>query len=294
MIRLFYLDRAAYFLLLVLLLIITAPLNSQSKLDFAKHLMQEKDYFRAITTYKELSFFSKNTDSLIYFYSQIGKAYRLSKKYDLSVATYSSILDRYPTTQSVKNNIYINIGLNYLGLSNAFQAETFLKSIKDSDTSGLALFYLGLARCELGIWDDAVGYYIGLSNQKPGSYIGNLSNEFAGRLAQSDQIPRRNPTTALVLSSIIPGSGQLYCEHYFDAAQAFAYVASFAFASYMTYKYDQNYNRNYWLTGISVSITSLFHLANIIGAERTATYFNQRQKEIFLQDIREKSLEIDF
>lgn len=292
MIRLFYLDKTAYILLLILLL--TAPINSQTKSDFAKRLMQEKDYFRAITTYKELSFFSKNTDSLIYFYTQIGKAYRLSKKYDLSVQMYSFILDRYPTTQSVRNNIYINLGLNYLGLNNTFQANSFLKNIKDSDTSGLALFYLGLVQCELGNWNDAIGYYVDVSKEKPDSYVSNLSKEFAGKLSKSELIPYRNPTAALILSSIIPGSGQLYCEHYFDAAQAFAFVASFAFASYMTYKYDQNYNHNYWLTGISISITSLFHLANIIGAERTATYFNQRQKEIFLQDIKEKSLGIDF
>lgn len=280
--------------LLVLLFIAIANLSSQSKVDFARSLMNERDYFRTISAYKELVFFSTNTDSTILYLSQIGKAYRLSHKYDLSVETYAGILNTYRLSQSISNVIYINLGLDYLGLEIPAQALPYLHEARSADTSGLALFYLGLVKCETANWEDARSYYDSASKTTSSGAIRNLSTEFSLKLMKTGEIPHRSSLLAASLSAAIPGLGQLYSGHYFDAAQAFGFVAAFSFVSYMTYQNDKKNNSNYVLTGIAVSLTSLFHIANIIGAERTAAYFNQRQKDLFLQDIRQKSLSVDF
>ena len=43
-----------------------------------------------------------------------------------------------------------------------------------------------------------------------------------------------------------------------------------------------------------VSITGIFHIANIIGAYRTAEYKNNKEKLIFMENIREKVFSIDY
>ncbi len=280
--------------LIFLLLLIPAYLYPQTKVDFARSLMNERDYFRAISIYKELSFFSTNNDSTIFYLSQVGKAYRLSHKYDLSVETYTKILNTYRISQLVSNAIYLNLGLNYLGMQVPAQALPYFHEARSADTSGLALFYIGLAQCEMGNWVDARANYDSLSSMHASSAVARLSTEFSSTLSRADDIPHRSPALSAVLSTVVPGLGQLYSGHYFDAAQAFGFVASFSFVSYVAYHNDKRNHSNYVLTGIAVSLTGLFHIANIIGAERTAAYYNQRQQDIFLQDIRQKSLSVDF
>ncbi|HKZ39561.1 MAG TPA: hypothetical protein VJ044_01285, partial [Candidatus Hodarchaeales archaeon] len=266
----------------LLLFFAVANLSSQTKVDFARSLMNERDYFRAISAYKELTFFSANTDSTIFYLSQIGKAYRFSHKYDLSVEIYAEILNTYRLSQSISNAIYVNLGLNYLGMEIPGQALPYLHEARSADTSGLALFYLGLVKCETANWEDARAYYDSASRTTSLAAIRKLSTEFSLKLMKAGDIPHRSSLLAAALSTAVPGLGQLYSTHYFDAAQAFGFVAAFSFVSYATYQNDKKNNSNYVLTGIAVSLTSLFHIANIIGAERTAAYFNQRQKNLFL------------
>lgn len=267
---------------------------AQSKADYAHSLMLQGDYFRAISVYKELSYFSHDTDSTVFYQMQIGKAYRLSEKYDLSISTFASILNRYPLSKNMFISSNLNLGLAYLGLQAPAQALPFLQEARSKDSTGLSLFYLGLVNCEFARWETAKAYYDTASRVEPRWAINQLSSEFSKKLARSREIPNRSPLLAGVLSAVFPGAGQAYSGHLFDAAQSFAYVASFAFVSYIAYKNDRQNGGNHVLTGISVSITALFHLANIVGAERTAAYFNQRQKDLFMQDIHEKSLSFDF
>ena len=280
--------------LIFLLLLIPACLYPQTKVDFARSLMNERDYFRAISIYKELSFFSTNNDSTVFYLFQVGKAYRLSHKYDLSIEIYTGILNSYRLSQSVSNAIYLNLGLNYVEMQIPTQALPYFYEARSVDTSGLALFYIGLAHCEMADWTHAQACYDSISRTHASSTIGKLSAEFSSTLSNANDIPHRSPALSAVLSTVVPGLGQLYSGHYFDAAQAFGFVASFSFVSYIAYHSDKKNNSNYLLTGIAVSLTSLFHVANIIGAERTAAYYNLRQEDLFLQDIRQKSLSVDF
>jgi hypothetical protein len=42
-----------------------------------------------------------------------------------------------------------------------------------------------------------------------------------------------------------------------------------------------------------IKLTGISHFANIKGAERTAEYYNQRQMHVFINDIREQTLNFD-
>jgi tetratricopeptide (TPR) repeat protein len=267
---------------------------TQTKSDFALSLMNERDYFRAISIYKELAFYSTNTDSSIYYLSQIGKAYRLSRKYDLSLSTFSSLLSTYRLPALQESKSYINVGLSYLGQEVPSQSLFYLEKAKTIDTTGIAPFFLGYAYCKLSDWERAKLSYQEVFERTTSETLKTLSRKFLEIVEIGNQIPQKNPLVSSILSSIFPGAGQFYCGHYVDGLQAFAFVSTFAFASYAMYKYDKKYSSNYALTGISISITALFHFSNIWGAGHTAAYYNQRQKELFFQEIEEKSLNVDF
>ena len=121
-----------------------------------------------------------------------------------------------------------------------------------------------------------------------------MSDQLSKDVLEGDNIYRKNQYFATILSSILPGSGQFYCHHYYDGIQAFIYVGAFAFGTYTSYRYDKNFNTNYFSTIATASITGLFHIGNIIGAQRTAGYYNLKQKQKFLDSIRIKVFSIDF
>jgi TM2 domain-containing membrane protein YozV len=107
-------------------------------------------------------------------------------------------------------------------------------------------------------------------------------------------VPHRSPLFAATLSAVLPGAGQAYYGHWFDAAQALGFVAAFGFVSYFAYRYDGARGGPYVFTAVSLSLTALLHLANILGAERTARYFNQHQRDLFVAPIRARALEAEF
>jgi hypothetical protein len=74
--------------------------------------------------------------------------------------------------------------------------------------------------------------------------------------------------------------------------KSFAFVGSFAYMSYLAYRYDKQNENGYYNFGASISITSLFYIANLIGAERTAVYYNLRQQQELVGKLNERSLHI--
>jgi tetratricopeptide (TPR) repeat protein len=280
--------------LVIVLTFVSTSAQAQSRADYARSLMADQDYYRAISVYKELAFFSRNADSTIFFLSQIGKAYRLSGHYTEAITTFADLADDFKLTLSESSMVNQNLGLAYLGMRVPAQSLSFFQEAEKGDTNRLSNFFLGAVYTEMGEWNKAMEEYSTVMQGKTDSSLFALSERFLSTLQRSDQIPRRSPLVASLFSVVFPGSGQLYCGHDVDALQAFAFVSAFAFTSYVAYKYDSKYNRNYLLTGISISLAGIFHLANIIGAERTAEYFNQRQRDLFIEEIRDKTLNHDF
>lgn len=188
--------------ILLLYLLSSACVYAQSKEEFALSLMKERDFFRAISIYKELAFFSKNPDSTILYYAQIGKAYRLSQKYQLSVSAYSDLLNYHNLSDSISCSIYLNLGLNYLGMKIPSQAEVYFQEAQKTDKDNLALFYLGLAALENSDWKEAQSYYDQVSRRSLASKLSALSSEFSKTLNNADRLPHKDPLTAIFLSTI--------------------------------------------------------------------------------------------
>lgn len=283
-------------LILVLgnILVLNTHIQSQNKMKYAEYLFRERDYFRAISVYKNILYYSDNSQIKNYCLLQIVRSYHKSNKYKSSIKYISRLLNQ-PTLSDeyfIKSQVYL--GLNYYGLKVYPLAEEHLKKVQSSDTTGLSLFYLALVKSENEKWQEANQIYKKLYRQHPSSKMGTISEQLAKQVIKGHDIPQKSPFLATLMSSLIPGSGQFYSHHYYDGLQAFLFVSAFSFASYMAYRYDKNYNNNFITTYVSISITSIFHIANIIGAQRTASYYNLRHKDKFLSQIREKAFSIEY
>jgi TM2 domain-containing membrane protein YozV len=267
---------------------------AQQNTEYADWLYSQRDYYRAISEYKKVYYHSDNSNEKRDCVYNISRSYLKSKKYKSSILYATSLLNDSTSLTSDITNANMCIGLSYYGMNTRYMAGTFFQQAMKNDTSGFSLFYLALLDAENTDYDGAGEKYTRLLSNYPGARVADLAQELVKDVSFGKDIPRKSNLLAATMSTFIPGLGQAYSGHYYDAIQAFAYVAAFAFTTYASYHYDEKFNSNYLNTYISVSLLALFHGGNIIGAYHTADYHNVKNHERFMNTIREKTFRIEY
>lgn len=268
---------------------ITSPIFAQSRLKFADYLFEENDFYRAISVYKEIMFYSEDDKIKNRCLLQIARSYHFSNRYETSIRYFDKLLNMHNLSDWYTSLVYRYMGLNYYSLHVLSTAENYLKRASLNDTTGYSKLYLALIEAEKNEWKKSSEIYRQVYLDFPDSRIGMHSLDLSEKVLKGINIPQKSTALATILSTMIPGSGQIYTKHLYDGLQAFFLVGSFSFASYLAYRYDEEMNTNYVSTYLSIAITSIFHLANIIGAKRTAQYYNLQQKKNFLDQIRKET-----
>ena len=265
---------------------------SQTNKEYADYLVKNEDYFRAISVYKQLYFFSEDSSVKYNNLYNIMRAYHLGDKFGISNSYATHILENYKVNSDMIGNLHLYRGLNYYQQFQSDIAEDCFNNAIEFSNNRLARFYLGLIEIEKLNWQSAHNMYSDLAKNYESENIGFLSNYLAEKSLEFPKINSKSPFLASVLSLIFPGLGQAYTGHYYDGLQAFLYVTITSFAAYASYRYDKNFNTNYVTTYISVPIAAIFYIANILGANLTAKYYNLKQQQNYLTSFREIVLSI--
>ena len=258
--------------------------RGEDLLDFADSLLAERDYFRGISVLKQAAFFSDDPETRALCRFKIGEAYQKSRKYKSSVEYLESyIADAASDTLVYRAHMYLGASYLHLGRyqkagSSFLQAEAFR-----NDGAGLVwAAYSNLRQGNLGAGSDQLQSIV---KEREGEAIALGSREIL-RAIDAYGGSRQSARAASILSMLCPGLGQLYARHYYDAAQAFVLVNSFAYMTYASYRLGSLDEQSHLVTALSAGVTGMFYYANIIGAGRTAAYRNQRKLDVALERIR--------
>ncbi len=285
--------------------------SGRTRSGFADWLMREHDYYRAISVYKELEYFATDPDSASWYAYRITAAYRYSRRFDHALAAGAELLGRPSLSPDIAHRARLHLGLSHLQLGSPQIAIPWLTEAARNDSSGLADLFLTLAFTDLEDYPTARRQLRTLLDRESAGVTGDLSSglrdprfasgfppglmrSFDGALATAGDLPTRSPVLMAISSAVLPGLGQALCRHTVDALQAFSYVAAFAFTAYIANQYEIQRGAGRPLTAISLSVAGIFHIANILGAYRTAAYFNQRQRDLHFESVREEVLEVGF
>ncbi|WP_143536770.1 hypothetical protein [Rubricoccus marinus] len=110
----------------------------------------------------------------------------------------------------------------------------------------------------------------------------------AARIGLRDGPPQspRSPGLAAAMSAAIPGSGQLYSGHVYDAAQAFGLTTVLGYGAYSAWRYelDAGGPTGYVLPALSTLVAGAFYLSNVRGAHASARRFNAYREARFYRD----------
>ncbi|MDP8237446.1 MAG: membrane protein insertion efficiency factor YidD [Candidatus Hatepunaea meridiana] len=272
---------------------IPRPSHHPTRLDWADCLFAEGDYSRAITIYKEVYFFSE-IDSVKkvcqYQVARCNLALRDFHEVAIGVGNY---LSNENITERQQSRAHILLGLNYAAQKLFPMAEMeFYQSVSITNSDNANLF-LSWITAERGNYKEACIQFEFLADHFDDESA-KIVKSWTKRMSAIEGIKRKNPHISTLLSTVIPGSGQIYCGHTVDALQAFVMVTTFSLATWMAYRYELSNNKARVGTAALASITLTFHAANIWGAQRTAKYRNHRLKQDLLYPLRDKIATFEF
>ena len=250
-------------------------------IGFADALMRQADYYRAITEYKRVIYECPGDSLQKHSLLQIATAYRKSGKLRSSVRYSEAFLQRSDLSASQRWSGNVNLGMAYLEDHMPQFALPPLRIADASDTTGFPALCLGLADLQMRRLESAEACFSKGEATSRDSMFRQQAAALARATEQFSRRPRKSSLAASLMSAVVPGAGQVYCGHTYDGIQAFLYTASAAFATYAMYRYEHDVKDHLALTYVGLSITTMFHSANILGAHRTARYYNWKQEQDF-------------
>jgi hypothetical protein len=247
---------------------------------FAAQLMAEQDYFRAITVYKHLAFTAPDLPTARAYRLHVAYAYTLSGRHENAIYELTALYNSKGASDVERDGLRLKLSASYLAMRLPSVAAPFLDAptvpaLMDERTLLLAMADIHteqLARAKRSL----VALSASAGDFKPAAQRLTLAVD------GYEHASHRSPWLAGMLSALVPGAGQLYTGHPVDAVQAFVFVGAFGFSTYLAYSYDRTEHNPYVLTGSAALIALAFHIANIIGATRTAQFHNLKQREALL------------
>ncbi len=283
---------SAVSLVLTLGVVPRLPAAEEDRSGFARHLLNEGDTFRAISVLKELAWFETDPGRISHLHSELGEAYRKSGRPESAIFYYEKVLSAFPLSDTLDARVHLGFALACIAQRRLSLAEEMLRTIGPAPFGWSRAAALSLIHAERGEYVEA-GQLLRSIPQDSARGLAVDPSRWASHFSEAEP-SHKSPAVAACLSMAIPGAGQVYSGHYFDAGQALFFVSAFAIASLASYpdRDDGPGERIYFFA--SAGLTALFHAANVLGAYQTAGYHNYKAREGFIAGFRSAILSMNF
>ena len=288
---------------LFLLFLTLAPLLSQKKQDASPlHKVQtlfllgdyyynKQDYPLAQIEYKRA--LNRNSNTL-------KKKSELKSKLALSLLHQDKFLQ---CTEELKggqefDHLYLSmfaaLRLGWTSLAIKKQAKILISKEIANREKEEALLLGGTAYLEQRDYKKAEEFYLNLKKQSKSASIIQKSSGFINNLDTYYKQSQKTPWLSGIFSTIIPGSGQIYSEHYTDGIIAFFFNVVFISASLRLYKLEQRSDESHYYSAALGLIGLNFYFSNISSAVNSARRYNQYQERKFHHEVRNSFFNIDY
>ena len=239
------------------------------------------NYNQAITEYKRFLFFNPEGSKSAEIHYKIGLAYKSDHLWDQAIQSMNSALKRTKDLES-KSKIQIDLAITYLASNQPNLALLKLMSVLSQPTSSQlhkrASFLKGLTEIYLFNWKAARSTFkTYFENESRFHQIDTIIN-------QAIKSPRKSGSVATILSTILPGSGQIYANNWVDGFNALVLNGLFGYTSFSVAK-SGNYRDSSFLT---LFLWMRYYLGNRNNAKQTAYQVNKKQDLAFAKLVIEE------
>jgi outer membrane protein assembly factor BamD (BamD/ComL family)/TM2 domain-containing membrane protein YozV len=258
-------------------------MSVEKMMSYADSLFERGDYYRAITEYDRAIFFYANHPLAKKARFQIALSYFKGEKLDQAIAQFRALADEY-RNEELGRKAFFMVGEAYYQKRDYSRAEdvftTFVGSYPDDPRTDAARIKIGWTHLREGNWQEAAEEFRKVPVE---SSLRKQAEGLAGESKNYPDIPKKSPTLAGGLSSVLPGAGQLYVGRPGDAATSFLLNGVFIWATAEAFNH-----RNNVTGGILLFFESGWYLGNIYNAVSSAHKYNRRSEQQFMDGLQSR------
>jgi tetratricopeptide (TPR) repeat protein len=256
-------------------------ISPHEQFRFAETYFEKKAYYRAIGEYERFIYFFPEEPRVKLARYKIGMSYFEGKKFKDAIASFQELIEEYGHTE-LAPKAHFKISESYSRLKKFHEAFSVLDDLrKTSREQGVqeeALYRQGWICLEMGQWERAQALFDEVGPAKRGEYrIEALTEE----MKKGASLETKDPAVAGWLA-VLPGAGHVYCERYKDALVAFLLNGAAIFAAVEAFD-----NGNEALGGLLTFFEAGLYSGNIYSAVNSAHKYNRKQKNRFLQYLKD-------
>jgi outer membrane protein assembly factor BamD (BamD/ComL family) len=260
--------------------------EAQRLLRFADSLFQEGDYHNAIHEYKRYIFIYPEITKRDLVQLSLAASYQNSGQFRAAIAAYQTLIETYPKSP-LCDRAQTNIAQCQLLLGDEPKAvaslQQFLADNPQSELAPRAQFTLGIIQMDERNWKAASQAWQQVGVKYPQTPFVEVSERLAHLVQRGESLPRRSPAISGLLSTAVPGLGQIYSGRFRDGLYSLIVVGGIAAGT--AYYIDQER----YEVAVPVGIVGLFFYAgNIYGGFQSAKAFNHQYEERFLNQLRKQ------
>jgi outer membrane protein assembly factor BamD (BamD/ComL family)/TM2 domain-containing membrane protein YozV len=247
-------------------------LTEEVQVMLGDSFMAEREYYRAVTEYKKfLVLFpdSEQSDSVLF---KIGRAYQGGDEFENAARSFAAIGERYPDSTYAPAAGY-QAGLCYWRLNRLDEAAAAFTAVAthypasgDAPRALLETALVDFDRKDLPGSRRELERFLATY---PQDQRAEKARDAITLLDRDQQLPRKSPVVAGLLSAVVPGAGHIYAGHYGDGVTSFFLNGLFIAGTVVAIRQE-----NYAVAG-AVGVVGLpFYIGNIYGAANAATKWN--------------------
>jgi len=273
-------NTARFYLVLIMFLLLNSTNYGQhttddenlssphNRLRFGNYLFSEKDYLRALNEFREY-LKTEDNDTVRFKFAEC--FYRINR-FDEASGNFKSLFHHSPLSDEARLSFYKSefFKNDFAGFRDYVEQENYLPSKYEKDVMRLKLIS--------HFFDNSV---LPDTNRFFPAFADSNKAEIRKFYFMKKHPLRKNPTTAALLSAVLPGLGKIYTGEIADGITAFVATGLLTFLSINNFDNDHQF-RGWLFAGLA----SLSYAGNIYGSAASAQIYNAGIKFNFNKEVK--------
>jgi hypothetical protein len=255
-------------------------LEADRVLGFADALFNDGDYFRAITEYKRFLFLYPNDGRAGHVQLQVGRAYQQGRQWDDARQTFERIAQQHPDP-AIRAEAAFRVGETSFLQGHYARASAELRAVAERYAHTVvgerARYLLGWSYLRARQWREASQAF---ATVDPTSPLFPSSRALAEAAREGEQLPRKSPLLAGLMSAIVPGTGHFYSGRWRDGTIALLLNGAFLAAGIEAVSAG-----NEAAAGVLLFFEAAWYSGAIYGAVNATSKYNRDLEDRWLQGL---------
>lgn len=255
--------------------------SPENVLAFAEHLYQTGDYLRAAGEYQRYLFHvPEEADSTLY---QIGLCYRLAGDAEKAIGTFHKVVsgstDARLRSASSYQIAYSHFLLNQYGESIRY-IDQALDDAETVDERAQLQLLAAFGYLNQRQWQDAERMIV--SSAAEDAELNNTASALRTSAREGINLPRKSPALAGLFSTVVPGTGKIYCKQYGDGIYSLILIGITGLLAWDGFRDGGARSARGWLFG---GISGVFYAGNVYGSAMAARIYNHQLEARLLKRL---------